>query len=178
MDRHRVAPVLVALSSVLVTCAVVVSNPPPNGPTARTCLVLDATGQPVAGAEVVVTFGRLEGEEELPAPFGRFFTKEDGTIPLPITRRVEGPMRFSHQEYGISRGTPDGTGEAPVFTAVQVKQGSEAHGRAVSGAVVGPDGRPVAGAVVRCGEVRTPGEGLIQYHGNVTALADEKGRFS
>lgn len=89
-------------------------------------------------------------------------------------------VTIEHPQYGRARREvfldrdPNKTIQLPL-----VRRGSQAHQRALSGQVVDEAGKPVAGAVVSCDNVRTPGEGLIDGdHSRGEVLADAEGRFT
>lgn len=66
---------------------------------------------------------------------------------------------------------------APAIAQNAIAPNSPEHARALKGRVVGPDGLPIPGAVVRCAHVRTPGEGLITAGAGGSVTTDDKGNF-
>lgn len=107
----------------------------------------------------------------------------EGRVAVPDTSennlRRRAIATIEHPQYGRARCEvlPDRASKTIQFPLV--RSGSEAHARALSGQVVDETGKPVAGAVVTCDNVRTPGEGLIDgdpSRGEV--LADDEGRFT
>ena len=65
----------------------------------------------------------------------------------------------------------------PSSFAAAIDPASPQWARALKGIVVGPDGKPVTGAMVKCLNVRTPGEGLISSVGQ-PEKTDAQGRFA
>ena len=161
---------------------------------AYTHIVLDGTGKPIAGGRLEVT---IRGEVPVvpsagptltdPALFGR----TDGvvvplvpdarghvTVPRSPLGRTRVPARFSHSEYGSMQGMIDLADPKQRFLVPLVKRGTPAYERAFKGVVLGPDGKPVNGAVVTFAEIRTPGDGLIASDSSAAAMSDDKGRFA
>jgi hypothetical protein len=149
--------------------------------------IVDALGQPIPSAAVTIEFARLplaDGElppaDDLP-PTARGTAEEDGRIAVPEIPpgNLTVTVTVQHADYGQGR-TRLETGEGK--TGIQfplVRRGTEAYARALQGQVVAPDGAPVAGAVIQCSDVRTPGEGLIEgRYPRGEALTDHEGRFS
>ncbi len=84
---------------------------------------------------------------------------------------------FSHSQYGRAAFRFHSHDTNTKVSVPLVKKGTQAYGRALKGIVVGPDHQPVAGAMIHCREVRTPGRGLIASS-SWTALTDQQGYFS
>lgn len=145
---------------------------------AHTHAILDARGRPIAGAEVRIAGSVWGDDANKPRTF---VTDAMGhvDIPPPVGHGdpVRAEARVSHAEYGVARialGLPADQQKAHVPL---VRRDSEEGKRALRGVVVGPEGKPLAGAVVRCAEIRTPGEGLIEPVRGQVALTDERGGF-
>lgn len=66
---------------------------------------------------------------------------------------------------------------AAAQAGAQVEPGSPQWERALKGRVIGPDGKGIAGASVKCLHVRTPGDGLITSVGQ-PVQTDAEGRFA
>jgi hypothetical protein len=110
-------------------------------------------------------------------------TDAAGRAALPDTSENNLPRRaiatIEHPQYGRARCEVLLDRGPKTLQFPLVRSGSEAHARALRGQVVDETGKPVAGAVVSCDNVRTPGEGLIDgdpSRGEV--LADDEGRFT
>src|SRR5262245_50382448 len=132
--------------------------------------LLDALGQPIPHATVALTAAAIspvgppgvEPAPTLPPDSSEqmaLTSDEDGRIGIPeseegsrITARVE------HADYGIARCEVEAGKDRLIVPLVRA--GSEARRRALAGQVTTQDGQSVAGAVVVCDNVRTPGEGL------------------
>lgn len=150
--------------------------------------VVDALGAPIPLAKMSlqllknpsagVPFNATEGESivSLADAAGRVAVPESADENS-FRRAI---VTIEHPQYGRARREvfldrdPQKTIQLPL-----VRRGSEAYKRALSGQVVDEAGKPLAGVVVTCDDVRTPGEGLIdggQPRGEV--LADGEGRFT
>jgi hypothetical protein len=151
----------------------------PDGPRDGLGRVVDATGQPIAGAKVVITFDDRGKNDELAAT-AHLVTDGSGMIPIASDARGArtGSMQITHPDFGTARRTIDGLADTRDMFVPLVKTGSEAAKRALRGKVVGPDGKPLAGTAVECREIRTPGEGLIQPAEVTAVLTDEAGAFA
>jgi len=153
----------------------------------QTHLVVDALGQPIPRAAVTLraisrALPAVPGAEPAPQP--------DTPAPIPLVADDEGwigipeseegvrlSAQVEHAEYGVARCEIPSDKDRLIVPLVRA--GSEGRQRALSGQLKSADGRPIAGAVVVCDSVRTPGEGLIdpQYpRGEV--LSDDPGRFA
>ena len=125
----------------------------------------------LATAPIVDTEARVIGE----------WTDEYGRIAFP---EIEPPkfvclMQIQHSEYGIGRCEVLFWGPNTQLRLPFAPRNSEFQKRSLTGAIVSPEGQPIAGAVVTCGHVRTAGAGLINGvfpRGEI--VTDEKGRFS
>ena len=92
---------------------------------------------------------------------------------------VTGTARIHHRDYGTARCEVDIRGRQHILRFPLIRSGTEAHRRAVTGEVVTSGGKAIAGAVVHCSSVRTPGMGLINpIYPLGEALTDEEGRFT
>jgi hypothetical protein len=149
--------------------------------------VVDALGSAIPLAMVTVTLIPRASPEvkEAPAdPNSQIFTvqaDEEGGVALPEI--AAGPFaasaRIEHPDYGRAQCDVNLLGNQKTLRVPLVRRGTEAHRRALVGQIVSPGGRPVAGAVIHCAEVRTPGEGLIQEESfRSDALTDDDGRFA
>jgi hypothetical protein len=157
--------------------------------------LVDALGQPIGGATVMVTLipGNLpprpapvlpgpEGESDGTAPPREitYLSEADGGIPMVEAKGENRPatVLVEHTEYGRARvtvmtGDPNTTVRVPL-----VRRGSDAFARAAKGKLLNADGKPLADAQIHCHEVRTPGEGLIQGQGQpMVALSNSDGEF-
>jgi hypothetical protein len=147
--------------------------------------IVDALGAPIPFARVVVTVTPKISGTQTPVPenashettladdLGRIGVGELNAAEVVCSVRVE------HPEYGAARSDVDLTGAFKSIQLPLLRTDSNARSRAVSGTVVTTDGRPVVGAVIQCGSVRTPGEGLIEgVYPRGDAVTDEHGRFT
>lgn len=150
--------------------------------------VLDALGAPIPLAKMSLQFLKNPGPDvPFNAPEGEpivSLADAAGRVAVPESE-MDGSFRraivtIEHPQYGRARcevfldRDPNKTIQLPL-----VRRGSEAHQRALSGQVVDEAGKPVAGAVVSCDNVRTPGEGLIDGdHPRGEVLANAEGRFT
>jgi len=138
--------------------------------------ILDALGRPIGGAEVRIA-GTIWGDDANKPR--TFLTDSMGhvDIPPPDEARKRVPARIAHADYGVASVTLNLPGDQQRALVPLVRRLGKEGSRALRGVVLGPDGKPLAGATVRCSEIRTPGEGLIvPVHGQVV-LTDERGRF-
>jgi hypothetical protein len=146
--------------------------------------VVDALGSPIGLAVVTVSIWRGASAGGQPPAEGlapQVITEDDGRVAFP--EETAGDVRASatirHPDYGRARCDVALSGKQAIVRLPLVRRGSEAHRRSVTGRLVTADGKPIAGAVVQCSEVRTPGEGLIEGaepRGEV--LSDEEGQFA
>lgn len=151
----------------------------------RVYLVNDALGAPIPGATVVVDVKPWpppegdNGADEKTLQTIRGVSDERGEVTIHKLRQgaVAANAQIRHPEYGVARFSVDvqgGTLRVPL-----VRRGSEAFERAITGQVVGSDGKPIAGAVIRSSEVRTPGSGLVEpVYPLGTGETDDEGRFA
>ena len=140
----------------------------------------DALGAPIPKASVDI-FVRGISSEDPHIYLCTAETDKQGQLEIP---QLVGALRHfsfivSDPNYGVSvvdRYLHNQTG----IIVPLVPQGSVAYERAIRGIVVDPDGHPVSGAVIRCSNVRTLGEGLINSkHGwAYKSLTDDHGAFS
>jgi hypothetical protein len=147
-----------------------------------THVVVDAMGQPIAAATITVIFADANREPTV------LRTNAFGGLSIPSEEGVQSArLRFEHPQFGTAEGRapvrlPATRGEpaaATEFRVPFVREGTEARGRALAGVVLDPEGGPVPGARIVCQCVRTPGEGLIQYHHRLPeVLTDAAGRFT
>jgi hypothetical protein len=153
----------------------------------RPYTIVDAMGQPIPLADVVLTTRILPppGADATPADGAlqtvTGFTNKFGQVALPDFSEVKVTVtaRLHHRDYGTARCQIERAARAGTIRFPVVRAGSEAHARALQGIVSGPDGKPVVGAVIHCDSVRTPGEGLINpVHPPGEGLTDEEGRFT
>ncbi|KPL23485.1 MAG: hypothetical protein AMJ75_05920 [Phycisphaerae bacterium SM1_79] len=86
---------------------------------------------------------------------------------------------FSHADYGICNIDRYLHDQSDLVVPL-VHKATEAYQRSIRGTVVDSKGKPVGGAIVRCYNVRTLGEGLINsLHGwAYETLTDKEGAFS
>jgi len=149
--------------------------------------IVDALGLPIAQATVTVkvsnappTEGDVSATADPPSTF-TVSSEDDGRIGIPeiASGDVRVMVIVQHPEYGSAQSAVE-TGEGKTVIQLPiVRRGTEAYRRSVSGQVVDPAGEPIAGAVVHCSEIRTPGEGLIQGKDpRGEALSDKDGRFT
>ncbi|MFB3891259.1 MAG: hypothetical protein ACE15C_04465 [Phycisphaerae bacterium] len=146
-------------------------------------VVVDALGQPIAGASLTILH---DNDPSRTKPLA-VKTSTFGGATLPSDWVEEAArLRVAHPEYGQAEGfasiaRPEGD-KGPVFTQFRVplvQKDSAAFARALKGTVLGPDDKPVEGARIHCTVVRTPGEGLIQYHNRLPdVLTDAEGKFA
>ena len=134
------------------------------------CSVVDALGAPIPRA--VLEFDLLnEGFS------ARVEADERGAAELTWAEADLGSVALtvSHAAYGRAIGDYDQAGR---FVVPLVAADSEAGHRAARGAVVDPDGHPVAGVRISCLQIRSPGEGLMQGSADAVAVSDDDGRFA
>ena len=149
--------------------------------------VLDAMGRPIANAKATVQFSKAEhvpadafADRVLP-PVVTSLSDLTGRIAVPevVEGDVAARVTVEHRDYGLARCDVDPSGKQSVIRLPLVRRGTEAHGRSITGRLVDSEGEPVAGAVVRCNEVRTPGEGLIQnLNPSDEVFSDSRGEFA
>src|SRR5262245_35350717 len=147
--------------------------------------LVDAVGQPIPLATVALFSAARQPSAELPppaeaTPTGTVVTDEDGRLAVPEVEAqdLQHSARVEHPDYGIARGLVP-LEKDTLLRVPLVKRGSEAHARALSGQLVTQSGEPIAGASIRCDNVRTPGEGLIEpLYPRGELLTDDQGRFA
>lgn len=146
--------------------------------------IVDALGAPVPLARLSLQLMTFLPKGAGTAPEGepmRSLADETGRVSIPEktdTIRLAVAL-VEHPQYGRARCEIDLDQGPKTIQLPLVRQGSEAHARALSGQVINDAGEPIAEALVRCDDVRTPGEGLIdggRLQGGV--LTDGKGRFA
>jgi hypothetical protein len=142
--------------------------------------VVDAFGSPVPWATVTISL--VTKKEATSAAYEGITVESDdlGRIPIPALPSHDhmAVVDVYHADYGRGRYDVFAHTSETNLRLPLVREETEARRRAVEGTVSGPDGHPVAGAVVRCQHVRTPGAGLInalEPHG--AAITDQDGRF-
>lgn len=149
--------------------------------------IVDALGDPIPLAKLSLQLLKNPSAEvPFNAPEGEpivSLADTAGRVALPDTSAESNPRRalatIEHPQYGRARCEVFLDHDSKIIQFPLVRRGSEAYKRALSGQVVDEAGMPVAGAVVSCDNVRTPGEGLIDGdnpRGEV--LADDEGRFA
>ena len=149
--------------------------------------LVDALGQPIPLATVTVNVWTKEPGEGIastatkPSQTLTVTSEEDGRVGIPPidAGNVAYWAMVHHPDYGRAQTVVESAERNPMIQLPLVRRGTEAHRRAVSGQVVNPDGKPVAGAVIHCTDIRTPGMGLIEgKHPRGEALSDDDGRFT
>jgi hypothetical protein len=149
--------------------------------------IVDALGAPIPLAKLSLQLLKNPGAEvPFNAPEGEpllSLADAAGRAALPDTSAETSLRRalatIEHPQYGRARCEVFLDRDPKTIQFPLVRRGSEASKRALSGQVVDEAGKPLAGAVVSCDNVRTPGEGLIDGdnpRGEV--LADDEGRFA
>lgn len=147
-----------------------------------THVVTDVFDSPIPRAKVVLKLTSRTGEQPPIPQTVTIFADDHGRIPVPqppatgyqMTAQIEHPD-FGNSQYEVGRPGP----LQHVLRFPLVKRDSDLYQRAVKGVVVSHEGKPVVGAVVQCGHVRTPGEGLINgIYPRGDAVTDSKGRFT
>jgi len=144
---------------------------------AHTHAILDALGRPVEGAEVRLA-GSVWGDDANKPRTFLADARGHVDIPPPGGEPTRADARVSHPAYGVARITLDLPADQQKLRVPLARRTSEAGKRALRGLVIGPGGKPLAGAAVFCNEIRTPGEGLITPTRGQVALTDAKGRFA
>jgi len=143
----------------------------------RTHRLLDAEGKPMGGATAQITMRNPQTGEHTEV---RMFTADRlGYLSLSDLRgRAHLYVIASRPDLGRARRQIRWSGRTRDVVLPMVRKSSAAHERAASGRVVGPHGEPVRDAGVSCSSIRTPGEGLIQWHYSADVLTDDRGRFT
>ncbi len=149
--------------------------------------LVDAVGLPIANAKATVAFSKAAHvpadafvDRELP-PSVTSVSDLTGRIAIPEV--VEGDIRarvtVEHPDYGLARCDVDPTGKQSIIRMPLVRRDTEAFRRSITGRLVTSEGKPASGAVVRCTDVRTPGEGLIENaNPSAEVLSDHDGQFA
>lgn len=148
--------------------------------------VVDALGAPIPLVKMAVRFVKKSdlGEEldvAVPPPTTTIADRQGrvGIPDYPEDRSLRALAIIEHPEFGRARYEFEMDGKSAIIQVPLVRQGTEAYRRALTGQVVDADGKPVAGAVVHCDDVRTPGEGLINgIFPRGGAFSDSEGRFA
>ena len=152
-----------------------------------THIIADAVNAPIPHARVVLTLrvqptrAKPDELEDEPRVIGQW-SNEFGQIAIPDVdpHRTACVAVIQQPDYGggrceVALSKKD---ERKVRFAL-VPRRSKLGERAAKGTIVGPEGKPVAGAVIACGSVRTAGQGLIGTgYPRYEAVTDEEGRFS
>ncbi|HUS72956.1 MAG TPA: HEAT repeat domain-containing protein, partial [Sedimentisphaerales bacterium] len=134
----------------------------------------DALGELIPNATVEIYLNKYKGPR---IKLGE--TVIDGSFKKPAVQ--DGQWRYEfiiyHPDYGIANVRAPYTDQSHILTPL-VQRTSTAATRAIWGVVLGPDGNPIEGATIKCINVRTLGEGLINS-GNErsTVLTDADGGF-
>jgi hypothetical protein len=141
--------------------------------------LVDALDQPIKTARIVVKQGGAT-QAAFTDGLGRF------TVPNPTNRTATDiEVEVRHAEYGSARWHsrfsryPAANATLIDCKVPLVREGSDARKRAVQGNVVDGQGKPVAGAVLRCSHVRTQGDGLMTADSQAgEVITDGQGRFA
>ena len=140
----------------------------------------DALGAPIPEASVDI-FVRGVSSEDPRICLHTISTDKQGQLEIP---RLVGALRFftfvvSDPNYGVSVVDNYLHNQTSIVVPL-VPKGTIAYERAIRGIVLDPDGHPVDGAEIRCTNIRTLGEGLINSINGwtYTSLTDERGAFS
>jgi len=152
-----------------------------------THIIADAVNGPIPHARVVLTLSviptraNMDERDEEPRVTGQW-SNEFGQIAIPDVdpNKVNCIAEIQQPEYGGARCEVElrKKDERKVRFPLVLRR-SKLGERAAKGTVVGLDGKPVAGAVIACGSVRTAGQGLIGTGlPRFEAVTDEEGRFS
>lgn len=143
--------------------------------------VVDALGAPIAGATVTVTIASHRDVEFALEESITVQSDEHGRIHVPPLPSPESRVvvDLSHSKYGAGSYELNSHDREDLLRFPLVAAGSEARRRALKGIVLRPNGKPIAGALLRCRSVRTPGQGLVNpSYPYGEAVTDERGRFS
>ena len=142
--------------------------------------VTDALGLPIPKASVEI-FVRRISDEDTHIYLHTATTDDQGCLEVPY---LTGSLRvlsftISEPNYGISL-IDRHIHEHRELIMPFVTRTTEAYQRSIHGIVMNPEGNPVRGAVIKCSNIRTLGEGLINsLHGwSYTSVTDDKGAFS
>ena len=139
----------------------------PALPKDKWCTFTDAIGEPIPNATVEIFLGRPWGSK-VPESLGKAKLDEEGRLrpPRSNTRLEYCCFTISHPEYGTAMVDPKPNSALDELvtncTVPLVRAGSKADERSIWGTIVDPNGNPVAGAMIMCFGVRTPGGGNIQ----------------
>ena len=153
----------------------------------RHYMVVDAFGAPIPNAALVLSIKTAPwpvrkdapGNEALQTVNGESNDRGGMTLSHLAGNNVVGTARVHHRDYGTARCEVDISRRQHTLRFPLVRSGTEAHKRAVRGQVVTSDGKAIAGAVVHCGSVRTPGMGLVNPLFPLgDGLTDDEGRFT
>jgi hypothetical protein len=147
--------------------------------------LVDALGAPIAGAAVVIRLvTQTSPQDPMPISVDQEQMDESddmGRIGVPSVPNSSqrAIVDVFHPDYGSARYEVSAGREEKELRLPLVRAGSEARARALEGVVQGQDGKPIAGAVIRCYSVRTPGQGLInRLEPSGIATTDSLGRYS
>ncbi len=143
-------------------------------------IVTDALGFPFSKATVEI-FVRGVSDEDPRIYLFTATTDEQGQLDIPD---LTGSLRYlsvivSKPNYGISL-IDRQIHEHRELIVPFVSRTTEAYQRSIRGIIMDPEGNPVGGALIKCSNIRTLGEGLINslYGWSYTSITDEKGAFS
>jgi hypothetical protein len=133
--------------------------------------LVDAAGQPIAGASLEIQVGPTIILEA---------TDARGYFPLPRTTDDMARARVvvAHTLCGRALAAWESSSGRHRLRAPVALPDTPAFARSLVAVVVDGSGAPVAGAEVRCSSVRTPGEGLISGSGTSVLWSDDAGRFT
>ncbi len=145
---------------------------------------LDALGEPIPEASVDVRLLDTGNKRWILLCTG--VLGEDGRLKQPqlMNSRCTFTFGISHPDYGqaeVGLQRRGGAGGSPgTYVLPLVRLDSEAAGGCVEAVVTDPEGRPVAGAVIRCMPVHTPdGRQLTPYSGSISVgVTDRDGWFA
>ncbi|MHC4323930.1 MAG: carboxypeptidase-like regulatory domain-containing protein [Planctomycetota bacterium] len=154
--------------------------PHPGTKSPEEWIVTDALGFPLPKASVEI-FIRGTRQEDPYIYLNTTTSDEQGQIDIP---EMTGSLRrfsftVSKPNYGITLIDLHIYNHRELIVPF-VSRTTEAFQRSIQGIIMDPEGNPVGGAVVKCYNIRTLGEGLINslYGLLYTSVTDEKGAFS
>ncbi len=145
-------------------------------PRHHTYVFFDAIGEPIPKAEVEVFSNEEEGAKR---SVGKYLLDESGILRVP-RESLEGRSTFvlSHPDYGIASIEKDEWKRAVLWVPL-VRAGTEADKNSIRGVIADDANSPIAGALVSCRMVYTPGGGKMNWdpwYG--TVITDQQGRFA
>ncbi len=140
----------------------------------------DAIGNPIPQATVQIFLPDCDNPTK--AGIRAVQADDQGRLKMPnMTGRLrELYLIVSHPHYGTAILGPDQCAGGGVILLPLVKAGTEADTLSIWGNVLDTDGDPVAGTLIRCSSVYTPGGGRINglAYWPYTVLTDDQGRFA